>query len=515
MILPDDVTEYLRRELVTAWRPACLELDNNHHVTKLWGDLEWCGLAGLEVGDNATEKATFLVGMLSGEAAVLEHVSISATCTVNLHLIPRDTGGLYVLLLNAQQSHDSIRIRQQAVNEQKLLAAGQARLIERQRDLIGELVEAKAELDHMQQETEQANTSRHRLLAMMSHEFRTPLASIMNYADLARESEADDAAVRKSIETIARSAKHLGNLVDAVIDQAQLDTGSVELQEEEFDLHTLLADLAEMMAPLAAEKDLSFACRIGDGVPRSVVADAMKLRQILINLVGNAIKFTSRGGITILTTFADGRLISSVSDTGPGISKTDQDRVFRAFERGARKSGQGAGLGLTISLRLAELMGGEISLDSAPGQGCTVAVNLPIEKSRVGAADDALPASAELAQATQAVSVLMCDDDPDMQALVDFYLQRAGYGLIVTDDGGDAITKVLDLRPDLVLMDCNLPGTSGVECARTMRQRGYGGPIVALTASRLTEEERAEFSLCMRKGDPMTELLDEIKRLTH
>lgn len=515
MILPDDVTEYLRRELVTAWRPACLELDAEYRVLRLWGDLEWCGLGGVEVGDVAEERAAFLVGMLTGDAAVLEHVAISDTCIVSLHLIPRKAGGLYVLLLNAQESHDSIRVRQQAVNEQRLLAAGQAQLIERQRNLIGELVEAKAELDHFQQETEQANASRHRLLALMSHEFRTPLASIMNYADLARDSGADDAALRKSIETIARSAQHLGNLVDAVIDQASLDKGSIELQEAEFDLHMLLAELAEMMAPLAAEKELSFVCQIGAGVPRSVVADAMKLRQILINLVGNAIKFTSRGGITVLTTFADGRLISSVSDTGPGISKADQDRVFQAFERGTRKSGQGAGLGLTISLRLAELMGGEITLDSAPGQGCTVAVNLPIARSRAESPEGVLPSSAELSQATRAVSVLMCDDDPDMQVLVDFYLQRAGYGLIVTDDGTEAVAKALDLQPDLVLMDCNLPGSSGIECARTMRQKGYQGPIVALTASHLTDEERAEFSVCMRKGDPMTELLDEIKRLTH
>lgn len=515
MSFPQQVIDYLQHKFSADTSPACFLIDAEFRLIEAWGDAAWCNLAFLQPGADILQHAPYLFESLEDEPHILEFISMPAGVVTHVHTVPTNAGH-YVVLLNAKQDHDSIQAQQQSVNELRLLQASQNRLIGRQRDLISELVEAKAELDHHRKDAERSSFSKGQFIAMMSHEFRTPLASIINYADLASEPDATDNNVHKSIEAIARSAHHLTTLVETVLDEARLGAGQVELLETQFDLHLLLGDLAAMMAPLAADKELAFSCQIDAAVPKMVRADEVKLRQILINLLGNAIKFTVEGGIQLTTTYADGRLVTSVADTGPGISVDDQERVFLAFERSSTKQ-HGAGLGLTISLRLAQLMGGEVSLDSTPGNGCTVAVNLPIS---VGSDShevnvDALAAPEEESFATKPVSVLICDDDEDMIALMEHYLHRAGYGLIISTNGADALEKTLAYEPDVVLMDCNLPGMSGIEATTKLRQSGFNNPIVGLTAAKLSDDDQDRFTVCFRKPAPMKKLLAEIKGLTH
>ncbi|MGI9205957.1 MAG: ATP-binding response regulator [Woeseiaceae bacterium] len=516
MSFPQFVIDYLQGTFAADSHPVCFLIDRESRLLEMWGDASWCDMSSIQTGDDMLTHAPFLFGSFGDKPNILEFVSISSGTAAHVHIVPIDDN-YYVILLDAKQEHDSIQQRQQSVNELKLLHASQQRLIMRQRDLISELVEARAELDHHRKDAERSSLSKGEFIAMMSHEFRTPLASIINYASLAIESDDVDNRVRKSIETIGRSARHLTSLVEAVLDEARLDAGQIDLVEAEFDLHALLGDLAAMMAPMAADKELSFVCKLDAAVPKVIRADEVRFRQILINLLGNAIKFTEVGSIQLLTTYADGRLVSSVTDTGPGISIADQEKVFRAFERGAAQQSAGAGLGLTISLRLAKLMGGEISLDSAPGQGCTIAVNLPVS---IGAGSmapsaTALGAPPEESHATQAVTVLVCDDDEDMLALIEYYLHRAGYGLIVTTNGTDAVSKTLAYQPDIVLMDCSLPGISGPEVALQLRSQGFANPVIAHTASRLGAEDQSRFTRYFRKPADMNALLNEIKLLSH
>jgi CheY-like chemotaxis protein len=191
--------------------------------------------------------------------------------------------------------------------------------------------------------------------------------------------------------------------------------------------------------------------------------------------------------------------------------------VFRAFERGSAREQAGAGLGLTISLRLVQLMRGEVSLDSVPGEGCRVSIVIPAAASAAPTALDAdmLTAPGVDTMAEIPLSVLICDDDADMVALVEHYLHRSGYGLIMSSDTDEAIDKTLKYSPDLVLMDCNVPGIGGVAAALQLRERGYEKPIVALTASGLDADEQSAFTKFFRKPTPMQDLLGEIKRLTH
>jgi len=517
MSLPTAIIDRLQSDFVAEARPYCLLIDTDNKLVESWGDGRWCGMGDATVGANILDDAPYLIGTLGDVTQKLNYVTTPFGSVVHLITFPHERGH-YVVILDASGAHDFVQERQQASNELRLLHASQQRLIARQRDLIAELVEAKAELDHHRRDIERNSAGKSRFIAMMSHEFRTPLASIINYADLAMEEDAAPADIRMSIEAIARSGHHLTSLVDTILDEARLDAGQVLLRERNFDLFELLDDLSAMMAPLAAEKELSFAALIDPDVSQHLYADDVCLRQILINLLGNAVKFTEDGGIRLYITYNDGRLVATVSDTGPGISIEDQERVFRAFERAenSENTRRGAGLGLTITLQLAELMRGEITLDSLPGQGCTVSVHIPAPAAEVSVSkDEMLPTPTESTYAAKGKSVLVCDDDEDMMALLEHYLHRAGYALIAAHDGNEAVSKALRYGPDIVMMDINVPGINGVEAASSLREQGYTGPIVALTASKLTDEESSKFSRCFRKPTPMQDLLLQIKELVN
>ena len=517
MSLPTAVIEHLQGDYVAESRPFCFLVSANFELIETWGDGSWAGIADLPTGSNMLDHAPYLLGALGSKPQKLNYVSTSAGVVLHILTMPHEDN-YYCVLLDAGQSYDFLQDRQQAANELRLLHASQQKLIARQRDLITELVEAKAELDHHRRDIERSSAGKSRFIAMMSHEFRTPLASIVNYSDLALEDDTNPAQVKKSVEAIGRSGRHLASLVEAVLDEARLDAGQVQLRERNFDLHQLLDDLGAMLAPLAAEKGLAYATFVDADVPRHLHADDICLRQILTNLLGNAVKYTDEGSIRLYVTYHGGNLVATVSDTGPGISAEDQERIFRAFERGDEHADTrtGAGLGLRITLHLAQLMQGEISLDSLPGQGCTVSVHVPTQvAAEASPPESALRAPDEDTFATMPISVLVCDDDEDMLALLEHYLHRAGYGLVTASNSSDAVDKTLAYEPDIVLMDVNLPGIGGVESAQILRDRGFRGPIIAITASKLDDAERSTFTRYFRKPASMPELLAEIKRLTH
>lgn len=516
MELPPLVIGYLQGTFLERARPFCALLDENYRLVSKWGEAEWCGFDKVEFGEDVRDVAPFLVGTPLDEKHAFDFIELPGGVIVSAHIIPQHDE-CYVMLLDVHGDHANVQSQQQFVNELRLMQSRQQRLISRQRELISELVEAKAELDHHRREAERISDNKSRFIAMMSHEFRTPLSSIVNYAALAADPDSSANDVQKGVETIARSAQHLNSLVEAILDDASLDAGKVELINQDFDLYALLADLSAMMAPMAAEKGVAFAVRLDDDVPGIVHADEVRLRQILINLLGNAVKFTEEGSVELLVAHNDGRLVVTISDTGPGISLEDQERVFQAFERGEQKQHAGAGLGLSITLQLVKLMGGDVSLDSARGEGCTVSVHIPVVEGHDADTDSSgiLPVLGEDTRAAKPISVLICDDDDDMIALMEHYLHRSGYGLITSHDTAEAIQKALKFDPDLVLMDCNVPGVGGVVAAKVLRDRGFNKPIVALTASKLDAEEQEVFSHFFRKPAPMQDLLEEIKRLTH
>ncbi len=291
MELPEPVVSYLQSNFLEETRPFCLLLDDGYRVVDSWGDNSWCGLEGVEPGADMRESAPFLVGLPLTATQRFEFIETVGRAIVHAHLVP-DGDNCYVVLLDARLAHAAQQTKQQSVNEHRLMHARQRKFIARQRELISELIETRSALEHHRRDAERSSAEKSRFIASMSHEFRTPLASIINYAELAAADDTSADEVQKCIETISRSAKHLTSLVEALLDDARLDAGQLELFEHDFDLHSVFNDLAAMMAPLAAEKGLSFVTLLDPDVPGVIYADEMRLRQVLINVLGNAVKFT-------------------------------------------------------------------------------------------------------------------------------------------------------------------------------------------------------------------------------
>ena len=242
-------------------------------------------------------------------------------------------------------------------------------LNERQTRLVGELEQAKVELEEKRQIADRASMVKSRFIASMSHEFRTPLTSVIGYTELL-QSDADELSdVAAHSSAIKRSAHHLLSMVDNILDQSRIEEGNVAIHIADLDIRRVTDDIAAMMAPLAAEKLLAFAAFVDTNVPKKIRVDEVRLRQILVNLVGNAIKFTDQGEVKLELSWADNVLTFSVADTGPGIPEDQRTRIFEAFHRieGHDTGKRGTGLGLNITARLVELLDGRIDVFSEPG----------------------------------------------------------------------------------------------------------------------------------------------------
>ncbi|MEL7451101.1 MAG: response regulator, partial [Pseudomonadota bacterium] len=279
-----------------------------------------------------------------------------------------------------------------------------------------------------------------------------------------------------------------------------------------------VSDLAAILAPLAAEKGLSFAAFVASAVPEEVVMDDMRLRQILLNLLGNAVKFTETGFVHLDVDWRDGMLEAVVEDSGPGIGEADAVRIFEAYERAGedtRKSG--AGLGLSITQRLVELLGGSIRLDPRPGSGSRFLLSLPAARAvgeRPAVRPDTPPADGLLDRPSP--RVLVAEDNEDIIVLVRMMLSRAGYDIMLATNGEQAVQLALDEAPDVILMDVNMPKLDGLSATRKLRERGFEPPVIALTASSDAQHRRRALAAgCddyITKPLQMPELISALER---
>ncbi len=342
---------------------------------------------------------------------------------------------------------------------------------------------------------ERANGAKSRFLAAMSHELRTPLNGIIGYAHLLQKEGGLNQTQQVRVAAMLEAAKHLLELIVSVLDLSEIEADRVTLQHVEADPKAIAAACLVVVRPLAEAKGLTLSLAAPADMPTGVALDPMRLRQLLLNLLGNAVKFTSRGSVELrLRMLADGSVMRiEVADTGPGISAGQRRRLFQAFERldiGPGSSVEGAGLGLAIASRLAALMDGRLGHDDNPGGGSVFWLDLPLNTEAIATPEtDPVPASA--AQANRPLHVLVVDDVFMNRDIAGSFLRAGGHAVTYAEGGAEAVAAASITDFDVILMDVRMPGVDGLEATRRIRAlEGERGrvPIVALTAQAFTDQ---------------------------
>ncbi len=354
-----------------------------------------------------------------------------------------------------------------------------------------------AELETARNLAESANHAKSDFLANMSHEIRTPMYGIVGAVEQLLKVDLG-AQNRELAETVSTSAGVLLDLIDEVLDFSKIEAGGMTLQTVGFDLTDVVDRLMELFSGRAADKGVELEIEVAEGIPGRLLGDPARLLQVLINLVGNAVKFTDQGRVEVNIAprgHDDGRtrIRFAVTDTGIGIPLDLQDHLFDAFtqaDSSATRRFGGTGLGLAISKRIVELMGGEIEFESAPGAGSNFYFTLPFERQATDEVSLELAASvlrpvAQKRRPRRSFRILLVEDNPVNQMVASKQLELLGYKADTADDGLQALEALAANDYDLVMMDCQMPELDGYEATRRIRQRESDKkhtPIVAMTA---------------------------------
>lgn len=374
------------------------------------------------------------------------------------------------------------------------------------------LAQAHATVQRQKEAAETANHAKSQFLANMSHEIRTPLTAILGFAENLLEPQVSEAERLSAVKTIFRNGEHLLGIINDILDLSKIEAGKLEIERLAFSPIRLAADVISIMHVRASNKGLPLRLKYLTPMPETIHSDPTRVRQILINLLGNAVKFTEKGFVELRLQFDRSepwrpRLKFNVVDTGIGMTPEQLAKIFEPFTQAdgstARKYG-GTGLGLTISRRLAHMLGGDISIQSEPGQGTTFEVSIEtgdltnvrlIDDPTVleeAEADVALPALDELKLQGR---ILLAEDSPDNQILISSFLKKTGADVAIGSNGQMALEKALEAdrqgNPfDVILMDMHMPVLDGYEATRKLRQTGYSRPIIALTANAMGGDEK-------------------------
>lgn len=351
------------------------------------------------------------------------------------------------------------------------------------------------ELSRAKEAAERASVAKSQFLASMSHEIRTPLNAILGFAALARERQSRDPELRRQMELIQKAGESLLTIINDVLDLAKVEAGKIELEERPLDLQGLVEDCLSLTRGLAEQKGIALHCVVAAATPARIVADEARLRQVLLNLLNNAVKFTHAGEVLLKVDPAPAgdRMAISISDTGIGISQERIEHLFQDFVQGdgsiSRQYG-GTGLGLSISRRLITLMGGEIGVTSVLGEGSTFHFHLPLIEAQPEAG---LPSQGRAEEPGGFVmrSILLVDDLSINLEIVSEMLGSAGHRVTVASNGPSAISLYREHRHDLILMDVQMPDMDGLETTRQIRDidaQARDVPVIALTANVFSQQ---------------------------
>ena len=379
---------------------------------------------------------------------------------------------------------------------------------------------------------ESANNLKTSFLSNMSHEIRTPLGAIVGFADLLIENEVDPVMRSQYLEIISRSGKALTVLIDDILDLSKIEAGRMSVEFIEVPLMELIAEVVSLFSHKVSTKGITLMVEYEKTVPQKINSDPARLRQILINIVGNAIKFTSRGGVKIFISVVqneknNNQIMVRVQDTGAGLDQEQQQRIFAPFTQGddstTRKYG-GTGLGLILSRRLAQALGGNVFLESSKLDGgsvfgITVALNEALARiSPAARTSPSLTTSVIGLSCLKGLKILIVDDSQDNQLLFTQLFARRGAHLEIASNGREGVDRASAGDFDLILMDMQMPVLDGYGATQELRNKGYTKPIIALTAYAMKEEKDKCVAIgCdahLSKPINMTAAVETIKSVT-
>lgn len=376
-------------------------------------------------------------------------------------------------------------------------------LMRTERDLSTQFMRQYAELFDTRAtltREESANQAKSAFLANVSHELRTPLGAIMGYANLIQDPNATAEEKAQFAKTIERNGEQLARLVDDLLDLSKVEAGRIEVETIESRPNDLIAEVMELLRVNADRRGVALNVRYVTPIPERTKLDPVRFKQILMNVVGNALKFTSEGSVSVTIRHAPRLLVISVRDTGRGISPEERSKLFKPFSQADASTSRqygGTGLGLSLSRKLARLLGGDLELSwSQLGFGSEFTFHIPIEVEPGTGMQESYRGIQPVSKAPQSsvdlrgMCILIVDDSADNRDIVQRYLQSSGAQVEEAEDGVECLQKVGRRDYDLILMDIQMPGLDGLQATSILRQRCYRKPIVALTAHAMKQDRQ-------------------------
>ncbi len=481
------------------------------------GEIVAATTLAIPLDDLYSHRRQLLTAALAGGTVILVLVLILAGIAFDRFVGRRIRHAAAVMRSFGENPRLKRRVRDGSEDEIGQMGRAFDQMADVLQDLQGSLEQRVADrtaaLAQALQQVREADEAKSRFLANVSHEIRTPMTAILGFTDLLLDPSSTESDKLNAAQTIRRSGEHLMSLINDILDLSKIEQGKLQVERRKVSVPQILREVLELLDVRARERSLTLAVEIDGEIPETIESDPLRLRQILVNLVGNAIKFTEHGGVRIVVS-ADRdkqQITFRVIDTGIGMSPEQLERVFKPFTQAdastTRRFG-GTGLGLTISRHLARLLGGDLIARSTPGAGSEFILTLatgPLDGVQMirtlpqSTCDPPPPGVPKVPRLEG--RVLLVEDGPDNQRLFTYLLRKAGVEVDVAGDGRQGVEMALRARDegrpyDLILMDMQMPVMDGYEATRHLRQAGYRRPIVAMTAHAM----KGELDRCLEAG---------------